>query len=160
VGCWHGYLSMVRCRFAYGPADTTAAHCLLHQEIQLCEQTDRQTDFHTQYITSQPYLGEVIIWCCMLTRFLDEAGDWLVFITSLMGVVSYEQQTSNESLEHMKLIVVESWDIEKMEVSDVAVLFIPLLKTAVTKLIKFCLVSMLSVLVDQIYWLIESLISW
>jgi len=77
-----------------------------------------------------------------------------------MGVVSYEQQTSNESLEHMKLIVVESWDIEKMEVSDVAVLFIPLLKTAVTKLIKFCLVSMLSVLVDQIYWLIESLISW
>ena len=24
VGCWHGYLSGVRCRFAYGPADATA----------------------------------------------------------------------------------------------------------------------------------------
>jgi len=25
VGCWHGYLSGVRCRFAYGPADATAS---------------------------------------------------------------------------------------------------------------------------------------
>jgi len=31
VGCWHGYLSGVRCWFAYGPADTTATHCLLLQ---------------------------------------------------------------------------------------------------------------------------------
>jgi len=30
-GCWHGYLSGVRCRFAYGPADATATHCLLLQ---------------------------------------------------------------------------------------------------------------------------------
>jgi len=29
VGCWHGYLSGVRCRLAYGTADATAAHCLL-----------------------------------------------------------------------------------------------------------------------------------
>jgi len=28
VGCWHGYLSGVRCRLAYGPADATATHCL------------------------------------------------------------------------------------------------------------------------------------
>ena len=31
VGYWHGYLSGARCRFAYGPADTTATHCLLLQ---------------------------------------------------------------------------------------------------------------------------------
>jgi len=31
VGCWHGYLSGVRCRFAYGPADATATHYLLLQ---------------------------------------------------------------------------------------------------------------------------------
>jgi len=31
VGCWHGYLSGVMCRFAYGPADVTATHCLLLQ---------------------------------------------------------------------------------------------------------------------------------
>ena len=31
VGCWHGYLSEVRCRLAYGPADATATHCLLLQ---------------------------------------------------------------------------------------------------------------------------------
>jgi len=33
VGCWHGYLSGVRCKVAYGPADATATHChclLLH----------------------------------------------------------------------------------------------------------------------------------
>jgi len=29
VGCWHGYLSGVRCRLAYGPADATATHCLV-----------------------------------------------------------------------------------------------------------------------------------
>ena len=29
VGCWRGYLSGVRCRLAYGPADATATHCLL-----------------------------------------------------------------------------------------------------------------------------------
>jgi len=29
VGCWHGYLSGVRCRFAYGSADATASHCFL-----------------------------------------------------------------------------------------------------------------------------------
>jgi len=34
-GCWHGYLSGSRCRFAYSPADTTAAHCLLLEEIQI-----------------------------------------------------------------------------------------------------------------------------
>jgi len=28
VGCWHGYLPGVRCRFAYGPADATATHSL------------------------------------------------------------------------------------------------------------------------------------
>ena len=28
VGCWHGYLSGARCRFAYGPADTTATYSL------------------------------------------------------------------------------------------------------------------------------------
>ena len=31
VGCWCGYLSGVRCRLAYGPADATATHCLLLQ---------------------------------------------------------------------------------------------------------------------------------
>jgi len=31
VGCWHGYLCRARCRFAYGPADVTATHCLLLQ---------------------------------------------------------------------------------------------------------------------------------
>jgi len=31
VGCWHGYLPVVRCRFAYGPADSTATHYLLLQ---------------------------------------------------------------------------------------------------------------------------------
>jgi len=30
-GRWHGYLSGVRCRLAYGPADATATHCLLLQ---------------------------------------------------------------------------------------------------------------------------------
>jgi len=30
-GCWHGYLSGVRCRLACGPADATAIHCLLLQ---------------------------------------------------------------------------------------------------------------------------------
>jgi len=34
MGCWHGYLSGVRCRFAYGPVDATATHLLL-QEIQI-----------------------------------------------------------------------------------------------------------------------------
>ena len=28
VGCWCGYLSGARCKFAYGPADATATHCL------------------------------------------------------------------------------------------------------------------------------------
>jgi len=28
VGCWHGDLSRVRCRLAYGPADATATHCV------------------------------------------------------------------------------------------------------------------------------------
>ena len=31
VRCGHGYLSGARCRLAYGPADTTVAHCLLLQ---------------------------------------------------------------------------------------------------------------------------------
>jgi len=35
VGCWHGYLSVVRRRFAYGPADATAIHYLLLQQIQI-----------------------------------------------------------------------------------------------------------------------------
>ena len=29
VRCWRGYLSGARCRLAYGPADSTATHCLL-----------------------------------------------------------------------------------------------------------------------------------
>jgi len=35
VGCWHGYVSGSRCRFAYGPAVATSAHCLLLQKIQI-----------------------------------------------------------------------------------------------------------------------------
>jgi len=31
VGCWRGYMSGQRCRFAYGPADATATHYLLLQ---------------------------------------------------------------------------------------------------------------------------------
>jgi len=31
----YGYLSEARCLFAYGPADTTATHCLLLQWIQI-----------------------------------------------------------------------------------------------------------------------------
>ena len=31
VGYWHGCLSGLRCRLAYGPADATATHCLLLQ---------------------------------------------------------------------------------------------------------------------------------
>jgi len=30
-GCGRGYLSGAMCRFAYGPADATATHCLLLQ---------------------------------------------------------------------------------------------------------------------------------
>jgi len=33
--CQHGYLSGVMCRFAYGPTDTSATHCVLLQEIQI-----------------------------------------------------------------------------------------------------------------------------
>jgi len=35
MGCWRGYLSGARCRFAYGPADPNATHCLLLQEIRV-----------------------------------------------------------------------------------------------------------------------------
>jgi len=35
VGCWHGYPSETRCRFAYGPGDATAIHYLLLQLIQI-----------------------------------------------------------------------------------------------------------------------------
>jgi len=35
AGCWHGYLSGARYKFAYGPADATATHCLLLQKIQI-----------------------------------------------------------------------------------------------------------------------------
>ena len=35
AGCWHGYLSGVRCRLAYGPADATATHCLCSSKIQI-----------------------------------------------------------------------------------------------------------------------------
>jgi len=31
MGVVNGYLSAARCRFAYGPADATATHCLLFQ---------------------------------------------------------------------------------------------------------------------------------
>jgi len=31
VGCWHGYVSGSRCRFAYGLADATDTYCLLLQ---------------------------------------------------------------------------------------------------------------------------------
>jgi len=31
VGCWHGYVSGSRYRFAYGPADAIATHYLLLQ---------------------------------------------------------------------------------------------------------------------------------
>jgi len=31
VGCWHGYLSAARCRFAHGQANAIATHCLLLQ---------------------------------------------------------------------------------------------------------------------------------
>jgi len=34
VGCWRGYLSGVRCRFAHGPDNATATHYILLQEIQ------------------------------------------------------------------------------------------------------------------------------
>jgi len=34
-GMLAGYLSGARCRFAYGPADGTATHCLLLQYIQI-----------------------------------------------------------------------------------------------------------------------------
>jgi len=32
VGCWIGYLSVARCRLAYGPVDSTATHSLLFQQ--------------------------------------------------------------------------------------------------------------------------------
>jgi len=35
-GCWRGYLSGARCRLAYGPADTTATHCLLLVCVCVC----------------------------------------------------------------------------------------------------------------------------
>jgi len=34
VGCWHGYLSGTKCRFAYDPADANTTHYLLLQQIQ------------------------------------------------------------------------------------------------------------------------------
>ena len=35
VGCWHGNLSVARCKFEYGPDYPIATHCLLLQEIQI-----------------------------------------------------------------------------------------------------------------------------
>ena len=34
-GYWCCYLSGARCRFAYGPADATATHCLCFSKIQI-----------------------------------------------------------------------------------------------------------------------------
>jgi len=33
VECWRGYLSVASCRLAYGPADATATHCLVHASV-------------------------------------------------------------------------------------------------------------------------------
>ena len=33
--CWHGYMPVSTCRFAYGPADATATHYLFLQKIQI-----------------------------------------------------------------------------------------------------------------------------
>jgi len=35
MGCWCGYLSGARCRFAYGSADAIATHYILLQQIQI-----------------------------------------------------------------------------------------------------------------------------
>jgi len=35
VQCSHGYLSVAKCKFAFGPDDPIATHCLLLQEIQI-----------------------------------------------------------------------------------------------------------------------------
>jgi len=35
VRCWHSYLTVAKCRFAYGPADPTATYCILLQDIQI-----------------------------------------------------------------------------------------------------------------------------
>jgi len=35
VGCWCGYLSGARCRYAYGPDDATAIHSVLLQLIHI-----------------------------------------------------------------------------------------------------------------------------
>jgi len=40
VGCWRGYLTGVRCRLAYGPADATTTQCLVSVKSRLVLPSD------------------------------------------------------------------------------------------------------------------------
>jgi len=69
-GWWHGYLSGVRCRFAYGPADDTATHYLLLQQIQIS------------------FTRMVLLFWCRLTQVI--LGKWpLNECSSSVDVVGY-----------------------------------------------------------------------
>jgi len=54
VGCWHGYMSGARCRYAYCPADATVTHYLL------------LVNPHWFYLfgTVSPWYSQTKGWCC------------------------------------------------------------------------------------------------
>ena len=62
VGCWHGYLSGVRCRLAYSPADATTTSCFIKIQIDFT--------FPVLAHTGSPGQREVK-WVCVIVTILS-----------------------------------------------------------------------------------------
>jgi len=88
IWCWCGYLSGARCRFAYGPADTTATHYLLLQKSRLV------LPFWYQFTQVFPYKG-LLNGCCYCNTII-----WTLSIDGWTVACSAMEWGLHKGVEH------------------------------------------------------------
>jgi len=85
VGCWRGYVSGSRCRFAYGLADAAATHCLLLQKMWI------GFTFLVPAHLGSP--GRAIKWLCVFTGQVMQPVTVCVSVVACLAIVHWSQST-------------------------------------------------------------------
>ena len=102
AGDQHGYLTGARCRFAYDPADPTATHCLLLQEIQIGFGFTFLVPAHLGSPGQNPELGTL---SCSLTPHIHLT----ILISACWNSTSFSFLTDQDATVHSLILNLSPW---------------------------------------------------
>jgi len=124
VGCWRGSVQ-ARCKFARGPAGTTATHCFLLQEIQIGFGFTFLVSAHSSSSRQNPDSRKTVIAVVVVVNYSGKIKHFSFFKKKFINYFSATVQQAYSILEYFEhfcqmtsksILIISSYTVQSLDV--------------------------------------------